>query len=59
MKGLTYLKNFLELRARAFVYALFALNGFILGMMFHDGMTRLGIAQLEKANNAAIMRKFG
>ena len=30
---LTYAKNFLELRLRAFVYALFALNGFILGVI--------------------------
>ena len=34
-----FLGRFLELRLRAFVYALFALNGFILGMMVHNEMS--------------------
>lgn len=59
MKLLTYAKNFLELRLRAFIYALFALNGFILGMIVHDGMARVSIALLTQSANAAILREFG
>jgi hypothetical protein len=33
MKLLAYAKNFLELRLRAFTYALFALVGYILGVI--------------------------
>jgi hypothetical protein len=33
MKILSYLGRFLELRLRAFVYALFALIGFMLGVI--------------------------
>lgn len=33
MRFLTYAKNFIEFRARAFVYACFALVGFILGVI--------------------------
>jgi hypothetical protein len=39
MKLLSYAKNFLELRLRAFVYALFALNGFILGVIVTYNLT--------------------
>lgn len=59
MKPLAYFKGFLELRLRAFVYALFALVGFILGMMVHDGMSRVGIHQFQEATNSAILRRFG
>lgn len=55
MKALAYLKNFIEFRARAFVYALFALNGFILGMIVHDGMTRVGIHQLQEVVKATVL----
>ena len=54
-----WLGGFLELRLRAFVYALFALNGFILGMIVHDSMTRVGIHQFEEAVKAAVVRKYG
>lgn len=59
MKLLTYAKNFLELRARAFIYALFALVGFLIGVNLTFDMAKAGIAQLEEANNAAIVRRFG
>lgn len=39
MKILTYAKNFLELRLRAFIYALFTLVGFILGVITTYNLT--------------------
>lgn len=46
MNLLTYAKDFLELRLRAFVYALFALVGFIIGVIVTCNLT---FALLEAA----------
>ena len=44
---LSYLGRFLELRLRAFVYAMFTLVGFILGVMVANDMALSAIAELE------------
>lgn len=38
MKVLAYARNFLELRLRAFIYACFAMVGFILGVIVTTNM---------------------
>lgn len=48
MKVAAYLKNFLELRLRAFIYACFAMVGFILGVIV---TTDMAIAMLEQAHD--------
>ena len=57
--ALPWFGRFLELRLRAFVYALFALVGFMLGVMVHHNMAVEGIAQFRDATTAAIVRKYG
>jgi hypothetical protein len=52
---LSYLGRFLELRLRAFVYALFALVGFQIGMIVHQGMALAAIDQFEEQVKAAVM----
>lgn len=58
-KILTYAKNFLELRLRALIYALFALLGFIAGMIVHNQMSLEAISSLKQSTNAAILREYG
>lgn len=59
MKVLSYLGRFLELRLRAFVYALFALVGFQLGLIVHQKMAEVAIADLTDGIKAAVLRKYG
>ena len=54
-----YLGRFLELRLRAFVYALFALVGFMLGVMVHHNMAVQGISELEQRFKAAVVQRYG
>lgn len=53
----SYLGRFLELRLRAFIYACFAMVGFILGVIVSNGMAVQAIAKLNHATNAAIMER--
>ena len=59
MKLLTYAKNFLELRLRALIYALFALLGFIAGLSVAQQMGVQAIGILKSQVNAAILREYG
>lgn len=52
-----YTKNFLELRLRAFIYACFAMVGFILGVIVANGMAVESIGKYRATINAAILER--
>lgn len=54
-KAASWFGRFLELRLRAFIYALFALNGFIIGTILMFGMAEVAIADMGEQTRAAIL----
>lgn len=54
-RTLSRIGRFLELRAKAFVYALCVLVGFQLGMMVHQRMALVAIAELGETTRHQIM----